>query len=79
MYKEGQKFLENWCNDTKNDSYEKELKEYGEKEVENMLYEYRLKFSLFGVGKSFCGCTKPKPNYPEMVWCDDCTKEISES
>ena len=36
-------------------------------------------FSLQGVGKSFCGCTKPKPNYPEMVWCDDCTKEIAES
>ncbi len=31
---------------------------------------------LHGVSKSFCGCKKPKPNYPEMVWCDNCTKEI---
>jgi len=55
MYKEGQKFLEEWVNDTKNDSYENELKEYGEKEVEDMLYEYRLKFSLSSVSKSlFC-------------------------
>ena len=53
MYKEGQKFLENWCNDTKNDGYEKELKEYSEREVEDMLYEYRLKFSLSDVVKPF--------------------------
>jgi hypothetical protein len=53
MYKEGQKFLQSWCNDTKNEGYENELKEYSEREVENMLYEYRLKFSLSDVGESF--------------------------
>lgn len=26
--------------------------------------------------KSFCGCEKPKYNYPEMIWCDNCGKEI---
>ena len=52
MYKEGQKFLENWCNDTKNDGYEKDAKEYSEREVEDMLYDYRLKFSLCKVVKS---------------------------
>lgn len=26
--------------------------------------------------KSFCGCKEPKYNYPEMVWCDNCGKEI---
>ena len=35
--------------------------------------------ALSGVVKSFCGCKKPKPNYPEMVWCDDCTKEIKDN
>ena len=39
----------------------------------------RLKqFDLHVVSKSFCGCKKPKPNYPEMVWCDNCTKEIED-
>ena len=28
-YKEGQDFLTDWCNDTKNDIYENQLKEYG--------------------------------------------------
>ena len=23
-----------------------------------------------------CKCKEPKPNYPEMVWCDECKKEI---
>lgn len=31
------------------------------------------------VSKSFCECKKPQPNYPEMVWCDNCTKEIEDN
>ena len=23
-----------------------------------------------------CQCVKSKPNYPEMVWCNNCNKEI---
>lgn len=26
--------------------------------------------------KDFCKCEKPKANYPEMIWCDICTKVI---
>ena len=28
------------------------------------------------VSKSFCSCEKPKYNYPEMIWCDNCGLEI---
>lgn len=34
------------------------------------------KLPIHNVSKSFCECEKPQPNYPEMVWCDNCTKEI---
>lgn len=27
--------------------------------------------------KSFCSCSVYKPNYPEMVWCNNCGKEIN--
>jgi len=30
------------------------------------------------VGKSYCSCEKPKYNYPEMVWCDNCGLEIKD-
>jgi len=30
-------------------------------------------------GKSFCKCEKPKYNYPEMLWCDNCVLEINQS
>jgi hypothetical protein len=26
----------------------------------------------------YCYCLKPAYNYPEMVWCDKCGKEIKE-
>jgi hypothetical protein len=26
--------------------------------------------------KPKCNCEKSQPNYPEMVWCDNCNKEI---
>ena len=28
------------------------------------------------VSNSFCQCVKPAYNYPEMLWCDKCGKEI---
>jgi len=31
------------------------------------------------VGKTFCSCEQPKPNYPEMVWCDNCGLEIKQT
>jgi hypothetical protein len=75
MYKEGQKFLESWCNDTKNEGYENELKEYSEREVEDMLYEYRLKFSLYGVGKSFyCIGSNEYESKKCDSQCDNCRK-----
>ena len=30
------------------------------------------------VSKSFCSCEKPKYNYPEMIWCDNCGLEIKD-
>jgi len=30
------------------------------------------------VSDSFCECKAPKYNYPEMLWCDTCGKEINE-
>ena len=30
------------------------------------------------VSKSYCSCEKPKYNYPEMVWCDNCGLEIKD-
>ena len=30
------------------------------------------------VKRSFCVCKKPKHNYPEMVWCDNCGFEIKD-
>ena len=30
------------------------------------------------VSNSFCECKTPKYNYPEMLWCDTCGKEINE-
>ena len=51
--KEAQNFLESWVNDTANDRFENDLKEYSEKEVEEMLYDYKLKFSLPVVVSTF--------------------------
>lgn len=31
------------------------------------------------VSESFCECEKPQHNYPEMVWCDNCTKKIEDN
>ena len=31
------------------------------------------------IPKTKCDCEEPKPNYPEMVWCDKCGKEIPSS
>lgn len=31
-----------------------------------------------GKSKRYCSCEKPKYNYPEMVWCDNCGLEIKE-
>lgn len=28
------------------------------------------------LSKQSCNCISPKPNYPEMIWCDTCGKEI---
>ena len=28
--------------------------------------------------EKICGCKQPKPNYPEMVWCDECRKELKQ-
>lgn len=33
---------------------------------------------LANVSQSFCSCEKPKHNYPEMVWCDNCGLEIKD-
>ena len=29
------------------------------------------------IPKNNCDCEEPKPNYPEMVWCDKCGLKIS--
>ena len=29
--------------------------------------------------KDICKCDNPKYNYPEMVWCDGCGKQIADS
>lgn len=68
--------LEDYINDVSNEQIKNETLEYSEREVLEMLESYKIKFSLSGVSKSFCGCDKPQPNYPEMVWCNNCTKEI---
>jgi hypothetical protein len=49
--KEAQEFLDTWINDTSNQYIENEYKEYSEREVVQMLKEYKDKFSLFGVVK----------------------------
>ena len=41
-------------------------------------HESKVKeLSQHGVIKAVCLCKIPKYNYPEMLWCDDCGKEIS--
>ena len=39
-------------------------------------HEIANKFCKAHVIKSVCGCSEPKYNYPEMIWCDNCGKEI---
>jgi len=39
-------------------------------------HEVVNKFCKDRVIKSVCGCSEPKYNYPEMIWCDNCGKEI---
>ena len=46
--------------------------------VDMFLNERDVVLSLLSVSKSFCQCEKPIYNYPEMVWCDNCTKEIKD-
>ena len=77
--KQEQEFLNNWINSVAYEQQPNEPLDYSEREVLEMLKDYKEKFSLSDVGKSFCGCKKPQPNYPEMVWCDKCTKEIAEN
>lgn len=35
--------------------------------------------TLYGVSQAFCKCDKPQPNYPEMIWCDNCSLEIKQN
>jgi len=39
-------------------------------------HEVANKFCKPHVIKSVCVCSTPKYNYPEMIWCDNCGKEI---
>ena len=45
------------------------MSEPTEKEKKEMLDFLKAK-------ENKCGCKTPKHNYPEMVWCDNCGKEI---
>ncbi len=50
-----------------------------EKELDKMLESIFGKNKDLGLStkkKTFCECQNPIYNYPEMVWCDNCTKEI---
>ena len=49
---EAQEFLDTWINNTENETIKNEYKEYSEREVVEMLKEYKDKFSLSGVVKS---------------------------
>tara|TARA_R110000851_G_scaffold128100_1_gene260304 strand:- start:465 stop:707 length:243 start_codon:yes stop_codon:yes gene_type:complete len=33
---------------------------------------------IAGVVKSYCKCSEPKPNYPELLWCKYCGDWIPE-
>lgn len=51
--KQEQEFLNNWINDVANEQQPNETLEYSEREVLEMLKDYKEKFSLSDVGKSF--------------------------
>ena len=46
------------------------MREFSEREKANL--------TIPDVSNSFCECKEPKYNYPEMLWCDTCGKEINE-
>ena len=58
------------------------LKEMPKRIIEGVKYTYADYLEDFitkkSVKKEYCGCKKPFPNYPEMVWCDLCGKYLHE-
>lgn len=55
---------------------EEQLKAFDEKFKD---YPYECDSSKIDINKiikSKCNCKTSKPNYPEMIWCDNCGKEI---
>ena len=73
-------YLYNMYNATSTDDGNGDLETY-ESWLESQLIsriERLEQLDLANVSKSFCECDKPQPNYPEMVWCDNCTKEIKD-
>lgn len=47
--REAQEFLNDWINDVSHESLEGEHLEYSEREVLEMLEDYKVKFSISGV------------------------------
>lgn len=65
------------------------LKEYElglmtDNELSSLLMDFAMKYhaeqcNITDVSQAFCKCDKIQPNYPEMVWCDNCGLEIKQN
>ncbi len=63
------------CRETDLDDYVGKLS----KRASRVIMQLKNNVDVDSGEKEFCGCEKPKHNYPEMVWCDNCGKEIGKS
>ena len=68
------KYLYNMYNGTSTDDGKGDLETY-ENWLERQLLSRIKKLDEI---EKYCQCIKPKPNYPEMVWCDECRKELKQ-
>lgn len=49
-----------------------------EADARALLNEIKQALNIADVVKSYCKCSEPKPNYPELLWCKDCGDWIPE-
>lgn len=73
--KYNKEYLYNMYNATSTDDGSGDLETY-EHWLERQLISRIKKLEQIESQKDFCKCEKPKANYPEMIWCDTCTKVI---
>tara|TARA_R110000851_G_scaffold268924_1_gene421629 strand:- start:363 stop:605 length:243 start_codon:yes stop_codon:yes gene_type:complete len=75
--KEVKEFLNDWIDNVTNEQQPNETLEYSEREVLEMLKDYKEKFSLSGVvvpKGTFCECKLPHCESKTVYTCLECSK-----